>query len=152
MIVARQSGDSWVKSVVKRLAADLQAEFPGVRGFSAQNLWYMRRFYLAYHGHGKLQPLVGETNPTFYFLAFGDRFLLSGQLVMYSPTSDGLIGGSLLAVLDEQLLDGLCTNAGKKTINAEDWDEMSYAKFSAWDRDHGRRDRRGACRTLRFQR
>ncbi len=38
----------------------LRAEFPGVTGFSDQNLWYMRQFYLAYHSHPKLQPLVGE--------------------------------------------------------------------------------------------
>jgi predicted nuclease of restriction endonuclease-like (RecB) superfamily len=60
MIVGRQAGDSWGKAVVERLAADLQAEFPGVKGFSAQNLWYMRQLYLAYHGEEKLQPLVGE--------------------------------------------------------------------------------------------
>ena len=40
--------------------ATVLAEFPGVQGFSVQNLWYMRQFYLAYHNHPKLQPLVGE--------------------------------------------------------------------------------------------
>jgi predicted nuclease of restriction endonuclease-like (RecB) superfamily len=61
MICARQSGETtWGKSVVAQLAADLRAEFPGVQGFSDQNLWYMRQFYLAYHDHPKLQPLVGE--------------------------------------------------------------------------------------------
>lgn len=39
---------------------DLRREFPGVAGFSVQNLWYMRQFYLEYNGHEKLQPLVGE--------------------------------------------------------------------------------------------
>ncbi len=51
---------TWGKSGGARLAADLRAEFPGVQGFSEQNLWYMRQFYLAYHDHPKLQPLVGE--------------------------------------------------------------------------------------------
>ncbi len=61
VICKRQAdGTSWGKAVVERLAADLRAEFPGIQGFSAQNLWYMRQFYLAYHGHEKLQPLVGE--------------------------------------------------------------------------------------------
>lgn len=60
LIVERQKGDSWGKAVVERLAADLQAEFPGVGGFSSQNLWYMRQFYLEYHDKPKLQPLVGE--------------------------------------------------------------------------------------------
>jgi predicted nuclease of restriction endonuclease-like (RecB) superfamily len=60
MIVGRQQGASWGKAVVERLAEDLRTEFPGVQGFSTQNLWYMRQFYVAYHGHEKLQPLVGE--------------------------------------------------------------------------------------------
>jgi predicted nuclease of restriction endonuclease-like (RecB) superfamily len=35
-------------------------EFPGIKGFSVQNLWYMRQFYQEYHDNKKLQPLVGE--------------------------------------------------------------------------------------------
>lgn len=60
LIAERQEGKSWGKAVVARLAADLRQEFPGVRGFSVQNLWYMRQFFLAYSGNEKLQPLVGE--------------------------------------------------------------------------------------------
>jgi len=60
LIEERQRGGTWGKSIVATLAGDLQQEFPGIQGFSAQNLWYMRQFYLAYHGHEKLQPLVGE--------------------------------------------------------------------------------------------
>ena len=60
MIVERQAGETWGQSVVQRLAADLQAEFPGIAGFSTQNLWYMRQFYTEYHAEQRLQPLVGE--------------------------------------------------------------------------------------------
>lgn len=60
MIARQQKTEGWGKSVVGRLAQDLQQEFPGVKGFSVQNLWYMRQFYLEYHGSAKLQPLVGE--------------------------------------------------------------------------------------------
>jgi predicted nuclease of restriction endonuclease-like (RecB) superfamily len=60
MIVERQRGETWGKSVVERLATDLQREFPGIQGFSSQNLWYMRQFYLEYHVKPKLQPMVGE--------------------------------------------------------------------------------------------
>jgi len=63
-IVERQKIEGWGKSVVQQLAADLQAEFPGIRGFSVQNLWYMRQFYLEYHDEPKLQPLVGEISWT----------------------------------------------------------------------------------------
>ncbi len=64
MIIERQKGNSWGKSIVAKLAKDLQMEFPGIQGFSAQNLWYMRQFHLEYNGHEKLQPMVGEISWT----------------------------------------------------------------------------------------
>jgi predicted nuclease of restriction endonuclease-like (RecB) superfamily len=60
MIVERQKGNKWGKSVVEMLAKDLQNELPGISGFSARNIWYMRTFYLDYHTNQKLQPLVAE--------------------------------------------------------------------------------------------
>ena len=60
MIVGRQTDRGWGQAIVERLAGDLQKESPGVKGFSVQNLWYMRQFYLEYRENGKLQPLVGE--------------------------------------------------------------------------------------------
>jgi predicted nuclease of restriction endonuclease-like (RecB) superfamily len=46
---------------VIRLADDFQAEFPGVSGFSARNIWHMRELYAHYRERTKLQPLVAET-------------------------------------------------------------------------------------------
>ena len=60
MVVKRQAEYGWGKSIVETLVRDLQAEFPGMQGFSAQNLWYMRQFYAEYHNRTNLQPLVGE--------------------------------------------------------------------------------------------
>ena len=47
-IVERQKIQGWGKSVVERLARDIQAAFPGISGFSRNNIWRMRAFYLAY--------------------------------------------------------------------------------------------------------
>ncbi len=47
-IVLRQKHEGWGKSVIERLAKDLQDSFPGIEGFSANNIWRMRSFYLAY--------------------------------------------------------------------------------------------------------
>ena len=58
MITKRQAAGAHGAAVVKRLAADLQAEFPGVSGFSWRNLFNMSEFFLAYREHPKLQPLV----------------------------------------------------------------------------------------------
>src|SRR3954453_17165230 len=41
-IAQRQEAEPWGRSVVDRLARDLQRELPGVAGFSPQNLWKMR--------------------------------------------------------------------------------------------------------------
>jgi predicted nuclease of restriction endonuclease-like (RecB) superfamily len=60
MIAQRQDKSGWGKSVVENLSEALRREFPGVSGFSVQNLWYMRQFYREYSGHERLQPLVGE--------------------------------------------------------------------------------------------
>ncbi|MEH2052179.1 PDDEXK nuclease domain-containing protein [Nostoc sp.] len=60
MIVIKQQDASWGKSVVEQLAKDLQAEFPGISGFSARNIWNMRNFYVTYSQNQKLQPLVAE--------------------------------------------------------------------------------------------
>ncbi len=60
IIVERQQGEAWGRSVVERLSNDLQADFPGVSGYSTSNLWYMRKLYLAYRDKEILQPLVGE--------------------------------------------------------------------------------------------
>lgn len=42
IIIERQQEVKWGKSVVENLARDIQDEFQGIKGFSAQNLWYMR--------------------------------------------------------------------------------------------------------------
>ena len=59
-ISQRQAKLGWGKAVVQTLANDLQTEFPGRNGFSAQNLWAMRQFFNEYNDKPKLQPLVGE--------------------------------------------------------------------------------------------
>jgi len=59
MIVEKQEKFNWGKSIVENLSSDLQKEFPGIKGFSERNIWYMRNFYLNYN-KSKLQPLVAE--------------------------------------------------------------------------------------------
>jgi len=59
-IVEKQEQFSWEKSIVETLSEDLQKEFVGVKGFSAQNLWRMRKFYEQYKDNEKLAPMVRE--------------------------------------------------------------------------------------------
>jgi predicted nuclease of restriction endonuclease-like (RecB) superfamily len=55
-IVDRQQRDGWGKSVVDKLAEDLQRAFPGMEGFSPRNVWRMRAFYLAWTEAVLAQP------------------------------------------------------------------------------------------------
>jgi predicted nuclease of restriction endonuclease-like (RecB) superfamily len=60
MLSAKRGQGSWGKAVVARLARDLQTDFPGMQGFSPQNLWRMRQFHELYRSDSKLSPLVRE--------------------------------------------------------------------------------------------
>ncbi len=59
-IVEKQQAAGWGDSVVERLASDLRAEFPNMRGFSANNVWLMRQFYVEYAELHFLEQLVQE--------------------------------------------------------------------------------------------
>lgn len=59
-IVSVQEQYGWGKSVVERLSKDLKQSFGSTFGFSVQNLWYMRQFYLEYKNYPNLQRFVGE--------------------------------------------------------------------------------------------
>ena len=61
IIVEAQKTRGYGKQVVERLAGDLQKEFPGPAGFSPQNVWFMRGFYLAWPAvPQKLSQVVRE--------------------------------------------------------------------------------------------
>lgn len=59
-IIDRQKKYKWGRAIVEKLANDLREEFKNTFGFSVQNLWYMRQFYLAYKDDAILQQLAGE--------------------------------------------------------------------------------------------
>ena len=59
-IVDKQQTAGWGDAVVERLAADLHAAFPDMRGFSADNLWRMRQFFAEYSAAEFLEQAVPE--------------------------------------------------------------------------------------------
>ena len=60
MIINQQEKHGWGKSIVERLSVDLTSSYGSSKGYSTQNLWYMRQLYYEYKGNRKLQQLVGE--------------------------------------------------------------------------------------------
>ena len=63
-ICIRQAAERWGSRVIEKLCTDLQADFPGLRGFSRSNVFYMRTFYTSY---AIVQKAAGqlETPPDF---------------------------------------------------------------------------------------
>lgn len=56
-LVTRKAETRWGEGIVEQVSLDLQAAFPDERGFSASNLWYMKRWYLFYAQHGDCKRL-----------------------------------------------------------------------------------------------
>jgi predicted nuclease of restriction endonuclease-like (RecB) superfamily len=52
--------DAWGKGTVAQLATYIQLRQPGLRGFSAPNIWRMRQFFETYCDSAILSPLVRE--------------------------------------------------------------------------------------------
>lgn len=59
-ILARQAQQGWGAKVIERLAQDLRAAFPDMKGFSRANLMYMRAFAQAWPKGEIVQQAVGQ--------------------------------------------------------------------------------------------
>lgn len=57
-LVTRKAEEKWGTGVVEQLSLDLQSRYPGEKGFGADNLWAMKRWYLFYSE--KLEQPVQE--------------------------------------------------------------------------------------------
>ena len=57
-LVMRKAEERWGTGVVEQVSLDLQAEFPDSKGFSADNLWAMKRWYSFYADKIRDEKLV----------------------------------------------------------------------------------------------
>jgi predicted nuclease of restriction endonuclease-like (RecB) superfamily len=60
LIVDSQSENNWGKSIVDTLSKDINKIIDGKKGYSPQNLWSMRQFYLEYKDKADLLDLALE--------------------------------------------------------------------------------------------
>ncbi len=72
-ILERQAQQGWGAKVIERLAHDLRAAFPEMKGFSRANLMYMRAFAEAWPDAEIVQQLVGR-------LPWGHNLVLLSKL------------------------------------------------------------------------
>ena len=70
-ISTKLAAAEWSEGVVERLAQHLARTVPGLRGFSAPNLWRMRQFFDTYRDDPKLSSLVRDLPWTHNLIILG---------------------------------------------------------------------------------
>ncbi len=72
-IVDKQEIEDWGKGVVEQLSIDLQKELDVTEGFSPDNLWKMRQFYLAYKDEHELLSIAS-------FIPWGQNIVVISKI------------------------------------------------------------------------
>jgi predicted nuclease of restriction endonuclease-like (RecB) superfamily len=85
-ILERQAGQGWGAKVIERLALDLRAAFPEMRGFSRANLMYMRAFAQAWPDAAIVQQAVGQL-PWGHNLVLLTRLKSTQQRLAYAQSA-----------------------------------------------------------------
>ena len=70
-LVQKKAEERWGAGVVEQVSLDLQREFPNAEGFSALNLWYMKRWYLFYNQADTKLYQIGKEIPNTKLHQFG---------------------------------------------------------------------------------
>lgn len=73
LIVKNQSTNNWGKSIVDTLSEDINKQIDGIKGYSPQNLWRMRQFYLEYKEDSELLDLAVK-------IPWGQNLLIMHQI------------------------------------------------------------------------
>lgn len=85
-LVTRKAEERWGSGVVEQVSLDLQAEFPGGKGLSADNLWAMKRWYSFYADRSHDEKLVRSVQEL-----YGIDFHVEASTAMPFPDMLGLV-------------------------------------------------------------
>ena len=86
-ICEKQEKANWGEGLIDQLAKDLSAAFPGVKGFSRRNLFYIRKWYLFYRDLEIVPQVVAEMGKVIQ----NERITLVQQVVAVIPWGHNLI-------------------------------------------------------------
>ena len=114
LILERQRAQGWGVGVVARLAADLRAEFPTMRGLSPRNLAYMRAFAAAFDGGQIVQQPVAQL-PWGHVTVLLDKLDDPGEREFYASRSAAY--GWSRSVLTHHITTGLHERSGEAVTN-----------------------------------
>lgn len=116
-ILERQRHQPWGSNVLERIARDLRAEFPHMKGFSRTNLYNMRAFAAAWSGE---EPIVQTPSGQ---LSWSHNVALLNKLDDHGLrrwyASRALQHGWSVAVMEHQILTSLHTRTGAAPNNLE---------------------------------
>lgn len=117
-ILERQAAEPWGSRVLERLAGDLRAEFPHMKGFNRRNLFYMRAFALAWEGPESSNSMVQTLSAQ---LSWSHNIALLEKLDTRQLRSwyaaKAVRNGWSLAVLEHQIATGLHERVGAAPHN-----------------------------------
>lgn len=105
-ILARQAQQGWGTKVVTRLAADLRAAFPEMKGFSRANLMYMRAFAAAWPEPEIVQASLGQF-PWYHHIALLERLRTRKEREWYAQAAiqHGWSRNVLVHQIESRLID-----------------------------------------------
>ena len=115
-ILARQASQGWGAKVIERLAHDLRAAFPDMKGFSRANLMYMRAFAEAWPDAEIVQQAVGQL-PWGHNLVLLTRLKDAEQRLAYAQSA--IANGWSRNVLNIHIETRLLERTGKAVTNFE---------------------------------
>ena len=115
-VLQRQNDEGWGSKVINRLGHDLQREFPGVAGFSARNLKYMRAFAEAWPDESIVQESLAQIT-WYHNLALLEKVKSPETRLWYA--SQTVANGWSRNVLVLQIESELHNRQGKAVTNFE---------------------------------
>ena len=113
-ILARQAEQGWGAKVIERLANDLRAAFPDMKGFSRANLMYMRAFAEAWPDVAIVHQAVGQL-PWGHNLVLLTRLKAPQQRLAYAQSA--IAHGWSRNVLNIHIETRLLERSGKAVTN-----------------------------------
>ncbi len=114
--IIRQQQQGWGAKVIERLARDLKAAFPDMKGFSVRNLKYMRAFAEAYPDEQIVQQAAALI-PWFHNCVILDKVKNKFEREWYIQKT--IENGWSRNILVHQIESGLYHRQGKATTNFE---------------------------------
>jgi predicted nuclease of restriction endonuclease-like (RecB) superfamily len=113
-ILERQDIERWGAKVINKLAKDLKAEFPEMKGFSSRNINYMRAFADTYPDEQIVQQLVAQI-PWGHNVRILDSVKKQDERLWYIQQT--IENGWSRSVLEHQIESKLYQRQGKAITN-----------------------------------